>query len=159
MHKPAAGTFHRRYYQRIGQIWLDLQSLIALRGRGEISPAMRERIMLIVTGVNQCRYCASYHSQAAQLSGLSPEEVALLLGGSTNTVPEAELPALQYAQHWAEAAGQPSSDFRSQLVAHYGEDQAQAIERVLRTIWMGNLLGNTWDAILFRLSGGRMEAN
>ncbi|NTV63840.1 MAG: carboxymuconolactone decarboxylase family protein [Oscillochloris sp.] len=159
MHKPAAGIFHRRHYQHINQIWSDLRTLLALRGRGEISPAMRERIMLIITGVNQCRYCASYHSQAAQLHGLSVEEVTLLLGGSTEAVPQAELPALIYAQHWAAAAGQPTEDLHAQLIAHYGVAQAQAIERALRMIWMGNLLGNTWDALLFRLSGGQTKAN
>jgi AhpD family alkylhydroperoxidase len=35
-----------------------------LRGvvRGDlVSPAFRERLMLTVTGVNRCRYCAVYH--------------------------------------------------------------------------------------------------
>jgi len=112
--------------------------------------------MLLVTSVNRCRYCASYHAQAAQLSGLTAEEVALLLDGSTQDVPAAELPALQYALHWAEAAGKPSPDLRQQLAAHYGPDQANAIERMLRMVWIGNLLGNSWDAILFWISRGRL---
>jgi len=156
MQTERSRVFRRRHYQRLGPLWADLRQLAALRGKGEISPAMRERLMLLITSVNRCRYCASYHTQAAPLSGLSAEEIALLLDGSTRDVPQAELPALQYAQRWAEAGGQPPRDLQAQLAAHYGTEQAAAIERVLRTIWIGNLLGNTLDAILFRLSGGRL---
>jgi AhpD family alkylhydroperoxidase len=112
--------------------------------------------MLMVTSVNRCSYCASFHSYVSRLSGITGEEIALLLDGSAQRVPEEEAPALLYARLWAEAAGEPAAELRVQLVEHYGEAQASAIERVLSTIWVGNLLGNTWDAILFRLSAGRL---
>ena len=88
--------------------------------------------------------------------GLSAAEVTLLLDGSTQDAPESEIPALVYARHWAEAAGQPTPELQAKLVAIYGSAQAQAIERVLTMIWIGNLCGNTWDAILFRFFGGRL---
>jgi AhpD family alkylhydroperoxidase len=157
MHTPrSSGTFRRRHYHRAAQLWADLRRLAALRGTGSLSPARRERLMLVVTAVNRCRYCASFHTHVAQLSGLSAAEVALLLDGSTQDAPESEIPALVYARHWAEAAGQPTPELQAQLVAIYGPAQAQAIERVLTMIWIGNLCGNTWDAILFRFSGGRL---
>jgi alkylhydroperoxidase family enzyme len=106
--------------------------------------------------VNRCRYCASFHAEVARLSGLTAEEIALLLEGSIEGAPAAELPALLYARHWAEAGGQAPPELRAELEAHYGADNATAIERALRTIWVGNLLGNSWDAMLFRLSGGRL---
>jgi AhpD family alkylhydroperoxidase len=156
MSRPRSGTFRRRHYRSLGPLVSDVRQLVALRGKGTISSAFSERLMLLVTSVNRCRYCASYHAQAAQLSGLTAEEVALLLDGSTQDVPESELPALQYALHWAEAAAKPSPELRQQLVAHYGPDQATAIERMLRMVWIGNLLGNAWDAILFWVSRGRL---
>jgi AhpD family alkylhydroperoxidase len=153
---PTRHTFRRRHYRRPHELWDDLRRLAALRSSASISRAMTERLMLVVTSVNRCRYCASFHSEVARLSGLPAEEVALLLEGSTQSAPPSELPALLYARHWAEAGGQASPELRAELAAHYGAEQVVAIERVLRTIWVGNLLGNTWDALLFRLSGGRL---
>lgn len=150
------GAFTRRHYRLPGQLWGDLRRVASLRGRGRVSPALRQRLMLMVTSVNRCPYCASFHSYVSRLSGITDEEIALLLDGSAQSVPEEEAPALLYARLWAEAAGEPAAELRTQLVERYGEAQAAAIERVLSTIWVGNLLGNTWDAILFRLSGGRL---
>lgn len=151
-----SGAFTRRHYRRPGQLWGDLRRVAALRGRGSVSPALRQRLMLMVTSVNRCPYCASFHSYVSRLSGITGEEIALLLDGSAQRVPEEEAPALLYARLWAEAGGRPAAEWRAQLIMRYGEAQAAAIERVLSTIWVGNLLGNTWDAILFRLSGGHL---
>lgn len=153
---PQRHSFHRRHYRRPAELWGDLRQLAALRSGARLSRAMTERLMLVVTSVNRCRYCASFHTEVARLSGLSAEEIALLLEGSTHGAPAAELPALLYARHWAEAGGKTPSELRAELEAHYEADVAVAIERTLRTIWIGNLLGNSWDALLFRLSGGRL---
>lgn len=156
MRLPRPHTFTRRHYRRPSELWGDLRRVAALRGRGSVSPSLRQRLMLMVTSVNRCPYCASFHSYVSRLSGITGEEIALLLDGSAQRVPEDDAPALLYARLWAEAAGEPSAALRAQLVERYGEAQAAAIERVLSTIWVGNLLGNTWDAILFRLSDGRL---
>lgn len=153
---PQRHGFRRPHYHRPAELWGDLHQLAAFRGTARLSRAMTERLMLVVTSVNRCRYCASFHTEVARLSGLSAEEIALLLEGSTQRAPAAELPALLYARHWAEAGGHVPPELRAELDANYGADGATAIERTLRTIWVGNLLGNSWDALLFRLSGGRM---
>ncbi len=150
------GTFRKRHYRSLAQLLADLRALFALRGGGSVRAATRERLMLTVTAVNRCRYCAAFHSQVAQLSGLSADEVAQLLGGVTSLAPAGEIPALVYARQWAEAGGNPPAELQAQLAAIYGAAQARAIERVLRIIWIGNLLGNSWDALLFRLSAGRL---
>jgi hypothetical protein len=72
--------------------------------------------------------------------------------------PAEELQALLYAQHWAETDGRPDPAARETLVQNYGPDRAGAIETVLRMIRMGNLLGNTGDYFLYRLSGGTFGA-
>lgn len=156
MDLPQRHGFHRRHYRNPRELWRDLRQLLALPRTASVSHAMRERVMLVVTSVNRCRYCASFHREVARLSGLSAEEIALLLDGSTSKAPVEELPALIYAHHWAEAGGTASPSLRAELAQQYGAAQAHAIERVLRTIWIGNLLGNSWDAILFGLSGGRL---
>lgn len=150
--------FRRRYYRSGARLWRDLRQLAALRAQphATVAPALRERLMLVVTAANQCRYCAAFHTRAAPLSGLAPGEVALLLGGELQHAPAAEQPALLYAHGWAAADGAPDRSGYAQLVAIYGPDQAAGIALVLHMIRIGNLLGNTADYLLFRLSGGRL---
>jgi AhpD family alkylhydroperoxidase len=111
--------------------------------------------MLTVTSVNRCRYCAAFHDGAARLAGASAEEAALLLHGSVGQAPPSEIPALLYALHWAERDGQPPPTLTEELASHYGAGTAAAITFALHAIRVGNLLGNSWDALLYALSGGR----
>jgi hypothetical protein len=65
------------------------------------------------------------------------------------------VPALLYAQHWAESDGTPDLETRKQIVEIYGEETTKSMELAMRMIRMGNLMGNTWDYILYRVSFGR----
>src|SRR6266508_381253 len=136
MRSTASHPVRRRHYHSAAQLWRDLRQLAALRPQphATVSPALRERLMLVVTAVNQCRYCAAFHTRAAPLSGLAPDEVALLLGGELQHAPVAELPALLYAHSWAAADGAPERSSDAQLVAIYGPEQAAGIALVLRVI-------------------------
>jgi AhpD family alkylhydroperoxidase len=124
--------------------------------RGRISHAFRERLMIAVTSVNECRYCAYFHSHVARAAGIAPHEIVQLLRGEFADAPAEEMPALFYAQHWAETNAQPDPAMRAKFVETYGNETAQAIEFVLRMIRVGNLLGNLGDYILYRLSFGRL---
>lgn len=121
----------------------------------ELSPAFRERLMLAVTAVNRCRYCSYAHSKTALTAGLSPEEVAELCGGVYDSCPPEEIPALLFAEHWAEQDGHPDEDVRQKVSVKYGETLLQDIEVVLRMIRMGNMYGNAWDRFLHIISFGR----
>ena len=120
-----------------------------------LSPAFRERLMLAVTAVNGCRYCSYFHAKEALLAGISETEMELLLGGVVDHCLVEEAAAVLYAQHWAETDANPDPDARLKLAEIYGNDTAAAIELVLRMIRMGNLMGNTWDYFLYRISMGR----
>ena len=72
--------------------------------------------------------------------------------------PSEEVPALLYAQHWAEANGEPEAPVREQMVAQYGERVVEMMELALRMIRAGNLSGNTFDYLLHRISFGRWGA-
>ena len=117
-----------------------------------ISPAFRERLMLTVTSVNNCRFCSYVHSKQALLSGLSKEETEMLLKGVVENCLEKEVAALFYAQHWGDTDANPDPKAKQKLVKTYGMDTVEVIELVLRVIRMGNLVGNTWDYFLYRLS-------
>ncbi|AFM13136.1 alkylhydroperoxidase like protein, AhpD family [Turneriella parva DSM 21527] len=123
---------------------------------GRISPAFRERILLAVTSVNRCRYCQWVHSDLAAANGISGEQIASLLGSSTESVPEEEKVALLYALHYAETNRNPAPMHRQQLIDTYGAETAQDIENWIQLIFFSNLSGNTFDAFLSRLRG---EAN
>ena len=73
--------------------------------------------------------------------------------------PREELPALLYAQHWAETGGRTDPAARGRIIETYNEDTVNAIELALRTIQMGNLVGNTMDYIVYRLSFGRLRVS
>jgi AhpD family alkylhydroperoxidase len=155
-------TFPKRFYHNPIHFLQDLAYILTNAPRtralirGSISPAFRERLMMAVTSVNACRYCAYFHAQVALTSGISRAEIEQILDGVFTRAPERELPALLYAQHWAGTNAQPEPVARAKLVATYGDDTAQAIEFVLRMIRVGNLLGNTFDYISYRLSFGRL---
>ncbi len=122
---------------------------------GRVSRQFRERLMLAVTAVNGCRYCSHFHAREAIKAGLPPEELQKMLVGIVDDAPDDELPALIYAQHWAEMDGAADTAVRQQFIQTYGADRAEAIEIVLAMIRQGNLWGNTTDYVIYRLTFGR----
>ncbi|NQS92109.1 MAG: carboxymuconolactone decarboxylase family protein [Chloroflexi bacterium] len=161
-HQQTFQGFQKRYYARLKSFWTDLSYMFSHKNQIKsamrsplVSPAFRERLMLAVTEVNGCRYCRTFHVGQAKQVGISSEEIAVYLKGTIpDEVPEEEKLAVCYARHWAETDADPYLGFIDQVREIYGEDGFQAIGMVLRMIRMGNLLGNTADYILYRLSFG-----
>jgi len=155
-------SFRRRTYQRPGDLLRDVRAVLADRDllrttmRGGLDAAFRERLMLVVTGVNGCRYCSYAHARQALAEGILQEEISRLGERTFEGSPTEEIPALLYAQHWAEADGTPDPDARAAVRQVYGDEALARIEIVLRMIRVGNLLGNTWDYVLYRLTFGRL---
>ncbi len=157
-------AFRRRTYRGPADFLKDMRFLLGNRSlvkkalnSGAISFAFRERLMMVVTRVNGCRYCSYYHSAQSIKAGLSNDELrALLAGQIPEDAPAEELAALAYAQHWAEANANPDPDARCRLEETYLQERADMIHAILRMIRAGNLLGNTWDHFLYRMSLGRL---
>ena len=155
-------AFQRRRYHSIGSFLRDVGFIMRNRRavrrltRGGLEPKFRERLMLAVTQVNRCRHCSHAHTRAALKEGLSRETIAALLQGEFDDVPENELPALLYAQHWAESEGRPEQDAVDALEAAYDAEMVAQIDLVLRLIRTGNYMGNSLDYLLYRLSFGRL---
>ncbi|MBC8330650.1 MAG: carboxymuconolactone decarboxylase family protein [Anaerolineae bacterium] len=157
--------FPKRLYANFAEFRADIGYITArrpliratMRG-GLVSFAFRERLMMMVTQVNGCRYCSYFHAKEAAKAGISEVELRALLDGQIpEDAPADELPALVYAQHWAESNAQPQAQAITQLKQVYGIERAEAIHLVLRMIRVGNLLGNTWDYVLFRLGLLKVE--
>jgi AhpD family alkylhydroperoxidase len=155
-------NFKRRIYKNLGEFIADARILFSKRKdlhalmQGEvIAPAFRERIMLAVTSVNQCRYCSYAHSREALSRGIPQEELSQLGQGVFAGSPPNEVPVLLYAQHWAQTNGLPEDLLRNTLISTYGKNTVELMELAMRMIQTGNLLGNTVDFFLYRISFGR----
>ena len=153
--RPAYGSFREliadqaRTIRRAGAMRKDAK-------QGLVSKAFRSRLMLAHTYVNECRYCSWFHARGALKEGIPAEQVEELLCGAVEDSPVEERPALLYAIHFADTDGHPDGEARARMVEIYGEERADAIDRALLTIRGGNLIGNSLDYFLFRLSGGRL---
>jgi AhpD family alkylhydroperoxidase len=125
---------------------------VATRNR-HIDRKFAQKIMLAVSRINGCRYCLYGHSRAALVAGVDEKELQSLLSGELGVFPEDESVALTFAQHYAESCEHPDPIAWQRLVDCYGSQTAQDILAYLRMITMGNLLGNTFDALLSRFAG------
>jgi AhpD family alkylhydroperoxidase len=124
----------------------------AARG-GRVSNGFAEKIMLVASRVNSCRYCCYGHSRAALAAGISEAELQNLMTLDLVTFPTNEVVALTFAQHYAETNCQPDPAAWQRVVAYYGEETANDVLAYLRMITFGNLFGNTFDALLNRITG------
>jgi AhpD family alkylhydroperoxidase len=154
--------FHKRFYTPRAFL-RDLRELMAHRYEiketarsGRVNRAFVEKIMMAVTAVNGCRYCAYFHTRMALREGVPPDQIAGILSLELGAFPPEEAVALAFAQHWAETEGHPDPDAERRFYETYGPQVCADILNWMRMINMGNLLGNSWDALLWRcgLRGG-----
>lgn len=156
--------FPKRFYGSLAELLSDLSAILSNRGQIKqalrsdlVSPAFRERLMLVVTQVNDCRYCSRFHAAQAFNVGVSEKDIDMLqVGVIPDGTPPSEVAALQYARQWAERNAKPDPAEEKKLEEVYGQETANAIRILLRMIRIGNLTGNTWDFCLYQLSLGRL---
>lgn len=158
--------FKKRTYS-IGGLVKDLgflliktpQIISALRNK-KISGRFMEKIMLVVTAVNGCIYCSWYHARRAVNSGIPKSEVKKILKLQFKTeVMDYELSGLLYAQHYAETNRNPDKEMKAELYKFYGEKTANHIYLFIRLIFVGNLLGNTFEVFLKKIKRNKVPAN
>jgi len=152
-------SFSKRIYTwpsfkiAVADIFGHMEDLRSAVKAGRVSRPFSEKIMLAVTRVNGCRYCAFGHSRVALSVGVPEAELQKIMAGELGDFPEREAVALAFAQHYAESSCRPDPAAWQRFVNYYGDDTAQDILATMRMITFGNLYGNTFDALLSRLSG------
>lgn len=157
--KAMNASFQKRIYSfpafraDVEQIFDHIDDLRQATRGGRVDKAFAEKIMLVVSCVNGCRYCCYGHSKAALTAGVSESDLQKLLALDLGTFPVNEVVALTFAQHYAEANGKPDATTWQRMVNYYGEDTANDILAYLRMITFGNLLGNTFEALRSRMTG------
>jgi AhpD family alkylhydroperoxidase len=119
----------------------------------ELNPKFIERIMLAVTEVNDCDICSYAHTKWALESGISNEEIQKILAGNMDDVPADEIPAIIFAQHYADTRGNPTKESWKRIIDIYGTSMAKAILGVIRTIMIGNANGIPWSSFFNRFRG------
>lgn len=149
-------TIKEFYYQlHIGV--RTIKHLIKGKRNGTLSKHFIERIMLAVTEVNGCSICSYGHTKIALEQGMSEEEINMLLSGSTSTVPNDEVKAIMFAQHYADTKGYPTKDSWQNILETYGEEKALGILSTIRMIMIGNSYLITLGALKSRFSGKPLE--
>ena len=127
--------------------------LVAALVRPKTSAAMREKVMLGVTSITDCRYCQWGHSHWAMAHGVPLEEVNQILGQQNDSLKArdpAEAEAILFAQHYAEMLDDFDPEALENLKEYFTERQVAEILAYVRTVTLGSLLGNTLDAFLDR---------
>lgn len=140
----------RSFLNGLGHFIKNLPRLVRAMRADRVDEQFAEKIMLAVTAVNECRYCTRFHTDMAQETGVDQATIDDILDSDIDAaVNETERPALVFAQQYAEADGDPSSEALSELRAAYGSETATDVLAFVRAIYFANLSGNTVDALLF----------
>jgi len=140
----------------LGFLFSHMRQIAGAMRNPKIGKALIEKIMTVVTAVNGCAYCAWFHAKQAVASGISEAEVKNMLNLQFEAdASDFEVPALLYAQHYAETNRNPDEEMTQKLIEFYGTKTAEHILVIIRMIFFGNLTGNTFDAFLSRLKGNK----
>lgn len=119
----------------------------------QLSPHFIERIMLAVTEVNGCEVCSYAHTKIALEQGMDEKEIKQLLSGATDGIPDEEMKAIMFAQHYADTKGNPTKESWVRILSAYGEKTALGILGAIRMIMIGNSFGIALSAFKSRLKG------
>jgi len=149
---------HRLYGPRdfrrlLADLLLNIGDMRKAHKAQRVSRAFAERIMMAVTEVNGCRYCSYYHAQLALKAGIEKDEIEKTLAGNFQDAPQEELPALYFAQHYAESGGRPNAEAVDCMRDAYGSAVTGDIISYIRAIMVGNAWGNMFDELRLRIKG------
>ena len=98
--------------------------------RPKTSKALREKVMLGVTAINDCRYCAWGHSHWAISQGVPLEEVNQILSSQDDSLKAndpAEAAAILFGQHYAEHLDEIDPESVKNLRNYFSQAQVREI--------------------------------
>lgn len=147
--KYSTGEFYTVLYNGLRT----MKHLKQAKKDGLLGQEFIERIMLAVTEVNGCEMCSYAHTNWALEAGLSGEEIEQLLAGSADGTPPDELPAILFAQHYADKKGHADKEAWERVMELYGPDKALGILGAVREIMIGNVYGAVASAFSSRFKG------
>lgn len=140
------GEFYKIYYLTFFSVY----DFIYAKRNDLLEEPFIERIMLAVTEVNGCLFCSYAHTKMALEAGMSNEEIQNMLAGVRDDVPEEQMSAVLFSQHYAETRGNPSNKSWERLVEVYGLPEAKGILGAIRIMMFGNSAGVAWGSFVSR---------
>ena len=144
------------FLKTVGNVVISFPAIIGSVFRPKTSKAVREKVMLGVTAINDCRYCAWGHSHWAASQGIPLEEVNQILSsqvGSLKANDPAEAAAILFGQHYAEQLDEIDPESVKNLRNFFSQAQVREILGQVYLITFTNLSGNTVDVLLERIRG------
>ncbi len=130
-----------------------------MRCRRRMGGPFIERITLAVTEVNGCPACAYEHAKMALRAGLDSDEIRQLLSGEYDQAPDGELPALMFAQHYADTRGNPDQASWAAIEREYGPNLAHGILGAIRVMMWGNVIGIAYSGLQARFAGKPLKGS
>jgi AhpD family alkylhydroperoxidase len=118
---------------------------------------LREKVMLGVTAINDCRYCVWGHSHWATSQGVPLQAINQILSLQNDKLQAndpAEAAAILFGQRHAEQLDRIDPDALKLLGSHFSESEIREIVGYVYFITFTNLSGNTVDVVLERVLGG-----
>ncbi len=141
-----AHTFDKRIYTpatfltAVGDLIRHREDLRLAVRRRHVDRAFAEKLMLVVTQVNRCRYCHVAHTWAARRAGVTEQEMLDLRVDAFAGLPAQEVAAREFAQHDAQQTGHYDQGAWERVVGLWGVEATGEILAYLRAISFGNLL-------------------
>jgi AhpD family alkylhydroperoxidase len=126
--------------------------LLGTYARGDLDPALRERVMVAVSRVNACRGCTYVHERWAGRAGVSAADLEAIGLGDLDQLGERDRVAVAYAAALAQARFRRPVDpeLRAAAGEHLTPRELAAVEAVARAMAVANLSVNTTDELLDR---------
>lgn len=121
------------------------------------SRGLQEQVMLAVTSVHDCRYCEWVHSGLALKQDVDLTELQEILQLDLNNQNETTALAILYAQHFADQKRRPFIEATTRLKAAFSKEEFKEVMACINVIYFANLCGNSFDAIIARLKGQKVE--
>ncbi len=164
MNTPIAPRFAKRTFTlpllaaSLGATLRSAPTLLKALAQPATSPALREKVMLAVTSVNDCRYCNWVHTGLALENGVDPAALQDFLDRATfGELQEREAVAVLFGKHFADTLRQPTGAAEAALAQRWNASERAEIMAYIHAIYFANLSGNSTDAWLARLRGIEVE--
>ncbi len=121
--------------------------------RGNLDPALRERVMVAVSEANECAGCSQFHQRLAVRAGVSDEDLEALGLGDLAGLDERSRTAIVYAvdRSLSGFAGEPPPEVLEAAAGQFTDAQLEEIEAVARVMTLANLTVGTARALRTRL--------
>jgi AhpD family alkylhydroperoxidase len=150
--KRTIGTFS--FFGSILSFACEVPTIYKIWQKHEIDAGFREELMLAVSKLNDCKYCAWGHHEWAHAAGISEDELDHIEHGDPEGINRAKWVAISYvvALVSSEYTHVPR-ELKREMQANYSKHEIKEIELVAKIMDVSNRGANTWDAMLSRLNG------